>query len=489
MKPFTLFLAMLVAALGWLAPTAQAQICAAPTNVSMTSNSDSTVLITFTPSPNAVSYTVRYFWTGDSTATGIRTITTTTSPVFIAGLQVGRYYVVTISSNCAGGGTSGGTTQVVQVGGTGPVSCAAPTSVSAVATGATSASVGFPSVSGAIGYQVQYYPLGTALTTTVNTLTSPVALTGLQPNTQYGIRVISICGAGSQSAPVSTTVRTNAPTAPCGTVGNVSTSVTTSTATLNFAPVSGAQSYTVRYYAAGDSINTQTIYTSGSPLTLSALLPNTNYVVRIYTNCTSTSTSGPRLVTLRTLAVPAPCGAVTNVVVTATSASTATVSFTPGVNNTSFTVTYYMPNDSARWVISNASPVTITGLVPGRTYTIQVRSTCGTGATVMYTAGAPITYSFRSALSARTVLGTGTLEVFPNPAHHTVSLVLPAVTGAAQARVTLLNALGQQVRELTLPLSATETRAALNLSGVAPGLYTLRVAAGGQTASQRLAVE
>lgn len=397
MKTFTLFLAMLTTALGWLAPVAQAQTCAPPTNVAISNVTNTSAVVSFTPSATAVSYTVR-FYSVDSTAAGIISINTTTSPLTLTGLVAGRHHQVSVQSNCAGGfTTSSAWTGFRTSGGTTPVGCPAPT-------------------------------------------------------------------------------------------GLLIGGITTTTATVAFTAVGGVGSYRVVYYAFGDSINAITQTVTGSPAGLSGLLPGTQYIVRILSNC-SGATSTPGRITFRTLTAPAACGAVSNVVVTATSATTATISFTPGTNNTRFTVTYYVPNDSSRWVVSNSSPITLTGLVPGRTYTIQVTSSCGTGTTVIYTAGAPITYSFRGTLAARAALGGAMLEVFPNPAHRAASLLLPAVAGATQARVELLNALGQQVRALTVPLAGAETHASLDLSGVAPGLYTLRVAAGSQGASQRLVVE
>jgi hypothetical protein len=182
---------------------------------------------------------------------------------------------------------------------------------------------------------------------------------------------------------------------------------------------------------------------------------------------------------------------VSNVAVTATSDSTATVSFTPGQNNTSFHITYHLANDSTRWVNTNASPVTIAGLIPGNTYYIQVTSLCGNATGTVYTPSNPITMSFRgtTALATRAALGAGSIAAYPNPAHHAVSLSLPAVAGASKAQVTLLNAVGQQVRSSSVMLGSTTTRAELDLTGVAPGLYTIRVVAGGQAASQRLVVE
>lgn len=398
MKTFTLLLTVLAASLGWLTPAAQAQSCAPPTNVVITNVTNASAVVSFTPSATASSYTVR-FYSIDSTAAGITSINTTTSPVTLTGLIAGRWHRVSVRSNCAGSLTTSSpwTGFLTTGGGSSPAGCAAPTG-------------------------------------------------------------LTIAG------------------------------LTTTTASIAFSGAASASSYRVVYYAWGDSINAITQTVTGSPIALSGLLPGTQYVVRIFSNC-SGATSIPAGITFRTPTVPVPCGAVTNVVVTATSATTATVSFTPGANNTRFTVTYYVPSDSARWVSAITSPVTIAGLVPGRTYTIQVRSTCGTGTTITYTAGAPATYTFRGALATRTALGLGSLEVFPNPAQRVVNLLVPAVPGAAQARIQVLNTLGQQVRILTVPLATAENRAQLNLSGLAAGLYTVRVSAGSQSASQRLVIE
>jgi hypothetical protein len=49
--------------------------------------------------------------------------------------------------------------------------------------------------------------------------------------------------------------------------------------------------------------------------------------------------------------------------------------------------------------------------------------------------------------------------------------------------------LGQPVKTSQLKLSGSGTEAQLDLGGVRPGLYTLRVVAGEQQASQRVLVE
>jgi hypothetical protein len=101
---------------------------------------------------------------------------------------------------------------------------------------------------------------------------------------------------------------------------------------------------------------------------------------------------------------------------------------------------------------------------------------------------------FLASLTDPTLLATtapnGSLRfsLAPNPARTVAAVQLPAVPGAATAALTLLDALGRPVRAATVPLS-TNTSTELDLRGLAPGLYALRVAAGGSTATQRLVVE
>ncbi|MDO7854294.1 T9SS type A sorting domain-containing protein [Hymenobacter convexus] len=81
------------------------------------------------------------------------------------------------------------------------------------------------------------------------------------------------------------------------------------------------------------------------------------------------------------------------------------------------------------------------------------------------------------------------LRVAPNPAHAATTVHLPAVPGATQATLRLLDALGRTVRTRQLPLSSSGLVAELPLRGLAPGLYHLQVQAGSQRASRTLAVE
>ncbi len=400
MKTFTCLLVLLLAAWGGGLPRAAAQSCAAPTSISASSPTASSLVISFSPVASASQYVVRYYWTGDSTAAGIRQ-------------------------------------QLAS--------------------------------------------------------TSPVTLTGLRPASTYVVLVGSICGPGTVVyAPRRLVATSSGSTVACAPVLNAQVSaVTTTGATVSFTPTSGAGTYVISYYAVGDSLNAHTLVTSSTSLALGGLAAGTAYRVRIVANCWPNGTSAPVTVGFRTLTTTVPCGAVSNVVLTATSASTASVSFTPGAGNTHFIITYHLANDSTYRVSTSASPATLTGLVPGQTYYVQVVSQCGAGTSIVYTNGSSITYNFRSAgtLSARNALGAGTFDAYPSPAHDVLHLLLPALPGVSAAQVTLFNALGQPVKTSQLKLSSGGTEAQLDLGGVRPGLYTLRVAAGAHMASQRVVVE
>jgi hypothetical protein len=86
------------------------------------------------------------------------------------------------------------------------------------------------------------------------------------------------------------------------------------------------------------------------------------------------------------------------------------------------------------------------------------------------------------ATRATTTLAADAL--YPNPAHGTATVRVPA--GPGPATLTLLDALGRVVRQQA---AAPGTNAPLDLAGLTPGVYALRVQAGAVVATQKLVVE
>ena len=77
------------------------------------------------------------------------------------------------------------------------------------------------------------------------------------------------------------------------------------------------------------------------------------------------------------------------------------------------------------------------------------------------------------------------VDVFPNPARGRATVQLPATAGPP-ATLALLDALGRAVRTQT---AAPGTAVELDLRGLAPGLYAVRVTVGATTATRKLVVE
>jgi len=107
-----------------------------------------------------------------------------------------------------------------------------------------------------------------------------------------------------------------------------------------------------------------------------------------------------------------------------------------------------------------------------------IRWPCGDVVLAQLNDGAPLT--------SRPAADQPTVTCFPNPAHGRATVRLSAAAAVPQP-LTVLDALGRPVRRTVLPAHSTEL--ALDLTGLAPGVYALRLEREGQPMMQRLVVE
>ena len=152
--------------------------------------------------------------------------------------------------------------------------------------------------------------------------------------------------------------------------------------------------------------------------------------------------------------------------------------------------------------VSGASAVSFNGTAaPAGTFTVTSPTTLRVTVPVGATTG-PVTvttprgtltsstrFVLRAGLAAMPANALANLSVWPNPARAAATVRLPAVPGAAQATLTLRDALGRVIRTQLVNLTAAGATAEIPLTGLAPGLYHVQVQAGGQQASRGLAVE
>ncbi|GAB3847468.1 hypothetical protein GCM10028822_08930 [Hymenobacter terrigena] len=100
-----------------------------------------------------------------------------------------------------------------------------------------------------------------------------------------------------------------------------------------------------------------------------------------------------------------------------------------------------------------------------------------------------VVFGTSAVLAAAPAAQAALVALYPNPAPGRTTLLLPqGLRGAAASQVAVLNALGQVVRHLAAALGTPEA-VELPLTGLAPGIYTVRVQAGAVVVSKRLIIE
>ncbi|MBF9238672.1 DUF3494 domain-containing protein [Hymenobacter sp. BT683] len=98
-------------------------------------------------------------------------------------------------------------------------------------------------------------------------------------------------------------------------------------------------------------------------------------------------------------------------------------------------------------------------------------------------------FAARIALANAHALMAAEVTLYPNPAHNTFTVLVPAIAGATLVQANLLNALGQVVRRQNAAMAATGARLAVEATGLAAGVYTLRLQVGATTLAKRVVIQ
>ena len=451
--------------------------CVAPTSLAATNVTATGATLTFTPpAANGISYTVTYTPTAPTSGAS-QTQTSTTSPITLTGLTPSTTYSVSLVTNCSATNSSAPVTTTF----TTFAACPAPTGIAATNLTSTSATITFtPPASGPVGYTVTYTQtsptVGTPLTQSGTG--SPITINGLTPGAGYTVSLVSNCsttGTAPTSAPLTVNFITPSICAPV--TGLAVSAISANSATVTFTPAPTGTTYTILYSALGQA--TQVLTTANSPATLTGLLAGQAYTINVVSTCGSSQTSVVATATFNTAAA-APTGG-SAIQIQPTSAN---ITFTAPAGAVAYTITYTAAGNTGT-TTGTAPPMALTNLTPNTTYTVTIVATYPGGGQ-----SAPITFTFTTGvLATRSALAGGELAVFPNPAHASFTVSLPALGAARTAQLELVNTLGQRVRQQTLVLTAGGTQAAVDASSLPAGIYLLRVQAGGETAVTRVVLE
>jgi len=210
---------------------------------------------------------------------------------------------------------------------------------------------------------------------------SRAQVTGQPAGTTLYVRIRSFGGQGAFGI-CATTDSTSACQPPVGvTVGNL----TDSTAQVTFTPsISAPASYTVTATPATGPAVTTTV--TGPPAALTGLMPGTAYSVGVVSNCPAGVTSTAATTSFTTLSPAFPCAAPANVVVSAVTDTSATITFTPAATSTAYILTYQASGGTVRTLtpVPTGSPVVIGGLMPATSYVFTVQALCPAGWSVPF---------------------------------------------------------------------------------------------------------
>ncbi|WP_208174262.1 fibronectin type III domain-containing protein [Hymenobacter negativus] len=434
------------------------------------------------------------------------------------GLTVGGTYLVRVYSFSATAPTASNSSFTICI--TTPAACDVPTTVAVNTIALTSANVTFAAGFGATFYTVTATPASGPVVTATG-LGSPIALTGLTSDTQYSVAVTSNCGGGATatSAPAVSfnTLITNddpsgaiavALTADCTSVTygtNAGAGTTTANGYANPGTASNScgiatspkdvwYTFTTPATGAGSVIITVTgnpagqirAFSSASgtagpftqigcsasgaanmvapPLTLSGLAASTTYFVRV-AGYSTTDTQGAFTLCITT--PPVSCGAHTLLAVANITQTSADVTFTAGLGNTSFTA-MAMPQSGGATITGTGtgSPITLTGLTAGLTYDLSLQAVCAAGGT---TPAVTTTFSTPATCTLTTWTGATSDSWFAstNWSSCVPSAGTDAVIPAGLARYPSLTTGTADVRTLTLANGASlhQSAGTLNVYG------------------------
>lgn len=364
--------------------------------------------------------------------------------------------------------------------------CKRPDNVTVSNIDLTSAQVAWHERGTATNWIIEYGPSGfaTGTGTTVQTNQNPYILTNLTPATSYDVYVRSECGAGDLSdwAINHATFGTLA----CNSSDQCEyifvciddygdgwndgylaiqqgTAIVATVEAINHGYSDVTSIDTIRVPLC-DNMNTTLIWNSGgydAEVSITVIAPNGTEVYS-HENMLGLST----LTTFTSdCSQPEVCEAPTGLTVSNVTDQSATVSWTPVGSATSWIVQYKLQSAS-QWQDATVTTTSynMTGLTPSSSYEVRVKAICAPG-----NESVPVSTSFNTGVGIDNITLANSISLLPNPADDYIDLHINSSVKITEAVV--YNALGQMIETIQL----TDNHARIDLSGVAAGMYYLRV--------------
>ncbi|GGE97198.1 hypothetical protein GCM10011383_04930 [Hymenobacter cavernae] len=98
-------------------------------------------------------------------------------------------------------------------------------------------------------------------------------------------------------------------------------------------------------------------------------------------------------------------------------------------------------------------------------------------------------FATTAVLASKAGLTAPGVSLYPNPAHQSVTLLVPAEAGTQEFSAELYNNLGQAVRRQSAALPTSGAQLSFDVAGLAPGVYTMRLHLGQRIVNKRLVIK
>jgi hypothetical protein len=341
--------------------------CATPSALSATSITTTTANISWAAVSGATNYNIQYRIVGNPVWLATTSATATKS---LSGLTASSNYEFQVQAVCTITGVFSASANFTTLA---EPTCGTPDSLSSSAITTNSATISWASISGATNYNIQYRIVGNPTWMATTSATATKSLSGLTASSNYEFQVQAVCsltGAYSASANFTTLAQ---PT--CGTPSALgATSITTTTANISWAAVSGATNYNIQYRIVG---NPTWLATTSATATksLSGLTPSSNYEFQIQAVCSITGVFSASA-NFTTLAEPT-CGTPESLSSSSITTTSAAISWAAVSGATNYNVQYRVVGSPA-WLATTSATATksLSGLTASSNYEFQVQAVC-----------------------------------------------------------------------------------------------------------------
>lgn len=353
--------------------TLSASTCDTPTNLGASAITDSSAILTWNAVTGSLNYTIRYRKVG---ATAWNSAQVSTTNYMLRALAASSIYEYQLLANCSSGAGSYSSSYLFS---TLAPPCNTPSGLTVSNITINSASIKWNSISGAIGYTIQYKITGTNIWNTTSSTSNSKTILALVSGTNYEFQIQTKCSS-SNSSNFSTSTYFSTLINTCGIPSNViANSATTNSFTINWNSSTAASSYKVQYRKL-NSTSWTTVSTNYNYKNIGSLSSGTIYEFAVAMQCSSGLSAFSTIQTITTQTNTLVCNVPTGLFTTNVKLNSVTVNWIP-VNGASSYKVQYRKMGSTTWQskTTSFSNKNLTSLTANSTYEYQVQTICSNG--------------------------------------------------------------------------------------------------------------